>query len=262
MTRRYYAPKLPQAGGLVLLDGAESHHAFSVMRVREGDQIELFDGIGCQANAIVQSADRRTVTCLSEPAARLDRESRIRLELGIAMPKGDRAKELVERLTELGVYRIVPIHCERTPWAVSENALLKWQREVIDACKQCGRNHLMQIDSPEPYANWLQRCDGQALRLIAHPQIDAVAELDASAGHQAFENTDQREDAHQTVRIGIGPEGGFSETEVQQAEQAGWRCWSLGSRILRIETAAVAAAVHYCLEAPFSRTRYISRHGN
>ncbi len=66
MTRRYFAPKLPRAGGIVLLDGPESHHAVNVMRVREGDPVELFDGEGWQASAVVQSADRRAVTCHSE----------------------------------------------------------------------------------------------------------------------------------------------------------------------------------------------------
>ncbi len=256
MTRRYFAPTLPRAGGIVLLDGPESHHAVNVMRVREGDTVELFDGEGWQANAVVESADRRAVTCHSEPAAIVDHESVCSLELGIAMPKGDRAKELVERLTELGVQRLVPIQCDRTPWAVSENAMIKWQREVIDACKQCGRNRLMQISEPETFTSWSQRHGGETLRIIAHPQSPGAADL----REPPFEPGNDAEQA--SVRIAIGPEGGFTDAEVELAKSLGWRCTSFGERILRIETAAVVAAVHYCLEAPFSRTRYISRHGN
>ena len=256
MTRRYFAPRLPQAGGIVLLDGPESHHAASVMRVRAGDKIELFDGEGWQADAVVLSADRRAVTCQSEPAVTMDRESECVLELGIAMPKGDRSKELVERLTELGVQRLVPIHCERTPWAVSENAITKWRREVIDACKQCGRNRLMQISEPETFASWCQRNEGESLRLIAHPVSAAITETTGLSDESSSSTSPA------IVRIAIGPEGGFTEAEIQQADSLGWGRLSFGERIFRIETAAVVAAVHYCLDAPFSRTRYISRQGS
>lgn len=114
----------------------------------------------------------------------------------------------------------------------------------------------MQIGDPVLFADWCQRQDDESLRLIAHPETQTEPDSDMhSIGAPQF-NLPSR------VRIAIGPEGGFTAAEVQQATSLGWRCLSLGRPIFRIETAAVVAAVHYCLAATFSRTRYISRHGN
>ncbi len=253
MTRRYFVPQLPRGGGIAVLNGPESHHAVTVMRARAGEPLELFDGEGWQAAAVIESADRRAVVCLCEPAIEIDRENAIELELGIAMPKGDRAGALVERLTELGVTRLVPLHCERTPWAVSDNAITKWEREVIDACKQSGRNQRMTISRPTPFSEWCQPTDETSWCLIAHPAVDAN-------GSSPLELAP--DDSRTRVRMAIGPEGGFTDAEIVLAESLGWQRWSIGNRILRIETAAIVAATIYGVLAPFSRVRYISRHGN
>lgn len=231
MTRRYYVAQLPASGGIVPLDEAERHHAINVMRVKIGDSITLFDGCGGEAPAVIQTAAKREVLCESQPMCHRDRENSLSLSLGVAMPKGDRAKELVERLTELGVNRLVPLLCKRTQWEVSENVIAKWQRIVIDACKQCGRNRLMEIEPPQSLSNWLvnevSRLPGDAY--FVHPGCDGAPVPTVADAKQACAT--------------IGPEGGFSDEEVALADTRGWKRFSLGERIYRVETAAVLAAV-------------------
>jgi 16S rRNA (uracil1498-N3)-methyltransferase len=231
MTRRYFVPRLPAQGGTISLDDVEAHHAINVMRIRVGEQVCLFDGAGNEASAVVQTVGRRDVFCEASSAQQIDRENRIALTVGVAMPKGDRSKELVERLTELGVTQLVPLHCKRTQWPVPENAILKWQRVVIDACKQSGRNQLMRILSPQPVASWLaDSTHAAASRFIAHPSENNACDLGSlNVTEQAV--------------VAIGPEGGFSHEEVAIAEQNGWHALSLGSRIYRIETAAIIVTI-------------------
>jgi len=154
------------------------------------------------------------------------------LTFGVAMPKGDRSKELVERLTELGVNRLVPIHCKRTQWPVPDNAIQKWQRVVIDACKQSQRNHLMEITAPQNLTSWLATVNESPLisRFMVHPN-DRVATPESNVVPAT------------EIHAVIGPEGGFNDQEVSLADTHGWKRLSLGNRIYRIETAAILATI-------------------
>lgn len=239
MTRRYHAAALPHGGGLVSLDDAERHHALNVMRVRAGESIVLFDGQGNEALAVIQTVSKRQIVCESAAVSQPGLENSLFLTLAVAMPKGDRAKELVERLTELGVNRLVPVHCQRTQWTVPENAVAKWQRIMIDACKQCGRNRFMQIAEPQPLQAWLisDPDPPQACRYLVHPpDRDRVATRRSAI---TAENLVGATAACAT----IGPEGGFSDAEVELAEAHGWQRLSLGDRTYRIETAAILATI-------------------
>ena len=238
MTRRYFAANLPLAGGIVSLDESESHHATTVLRIRAGEAVTLFDGNGHEAVALVHTITRREVICESSAAVAVDRENRLKLTMGVAMPKGDRAKELVERLTELGVNCLVPVHCERTQWPVTENAIEKWRKVVIDACKQSGRNQLMRIVAATPLITWLtQAADRPELkRYLAHPTCDTE--------FATLSNSDPISTQPTTAcQVAIGPEGGFSDAEVALAETNHWQRLALGNRRYRIETAAILAAI-------------------
>jgi 16S rRNA (uracil1498-N3)-methyltransferase len=232
MTVRYFVPQFPSSGGQITLPEAESHHASTVMRVRQGDQLILFDGEGHQADATVVKVGRKAVVCQAEAKIFLPRKNRSTIELAIAMPKGDRSRDLVERLTELGVDRLVPIHCQRSPWAISDGAIQKWQRVMIEACKQCRRNQIMQIAQPCRVADFLvQPATENERRWFAHPggqKVDPDAESLAD---------------NPTYRIAIGPEGGFTDQEASAAIASGWLAVGLGERIYRIETAAIILSV-------------------
>lgn len=231
MTRRYYHPELPSAGGLIQLTDDEAQHAIRVMRVKAGDQITLFDGRGNQAEAEIISVNRRECHCCSEPTVAIDRESSLKLHLGIALPKPDRARDLIERLTELGVHSVTPLVAARTQRSPSTSLIDKLRRAVIEASKQCGRNQLMKIHEPQSFSEIMVGGEPITNRWIAHPSGHPLCSL--------------MEDRVEILTVLVGPEGGWTEDEVEAADANGYRGVNLGRRILRIETAAVLiAAIH------------------
>jgi 16S rRNA (uracil1498-N3)-methyltransferase len=234
--RRYYSRQPLHVDQPVWLDDKEAHHLLHVLRARAGDQVILFDGCGAQFDARVTACKRNQVELHVETRHEIDRETAFPLWCGIALPKGERQRWLVEKLTELGVARLTPLvtdHAER----VSAAHVEKLAQHVIQASKQCGRNRLMQIDPPYCWQDWLHSANAadsfRDYRYLAHPGRDetcdaAVASIGDTSRH--------------AVQISIGPEGGFSADEVRQAVAAGLKRIDLGSRILRIETAAIAIA--------------------
>ncbi|TWT32326.1 Ribosomal RNA small subunit methyltransferase E [Posidoniimonas corsicana] len=230
MSERFFCEQ-PITGDTAQLAGSEAHHLLHVMRAKPGDAITLFDGSGAEFDAEVAASTRSTVDARVLARRDVDRERPRPLVLGVALPKGDRQKYLVEKLTELGVTRLVPLVTERSVAKLSGGALDKLRRGVIEASKQCGRNVLMTIDEPVPFEAALTLAPPTASRRIAHPGEGAdQPAADSTAGG-----------ATEAWRL-IGPEGGFSDTEVAAAEAAGWSRLSLGRTILRIETSAVAIA--------------------
>ena len=227
MTRRYYFPELPPAGGLVTLSDAEAQHATRVMRVQSGDTIELFDGKRNQALATIAEANKRVCHCEVEPPQFVDREPERIIHLGVALPKPDRARELIERLTELGVKTVTPIIAQRTQRAPSDSLLEKLRRGVIEACKQSGRNELLEIMDIQASEKYFSS-DHAGTRWIAHPG-------DMPISNQTFAD-------HSLVTAAVGPEGGWNDNEVQLATEHGFQRVDLGQRIYRIETAATVIA--------------------
>lgn len=232
MTSRYYVHEIPTDGGQITLADSESHHASQVMRVRQGDQVIVFDGQGNEAPASIVSVSRKAVVLDAAPRVFLPRDNPTTIELAVAMPKGDRARDLVERLSELGVDRLIPIHCQRSPWEISEAAIQKWQRVMVEACKQCRRNRFMQITPTVRVDDFLvETPPGSVHRWFAHP-----------GGGTTITTADTAE-PQPNYRIAVGPEGGFTDREADLAITSGWLPIGLGERIYRIETAAVILAV-------------------
>lgn len=219
---------MPPAGGDIPLPESEIAHAVRVMRVQPGAQITLFDGRGNEAIASVISVDKRHCLCRSEAAKIVDRESKRMTHLAIALPKPERAKEMVERLTELGVATITPVVAERTQRAPSSGLVEKLRRAVIESSKQCGRNRLLEVRSPVDSETFFsQPSDEVTQRWIAHPDGQPLPDETALPD---------------TVLAAIGPEGGWSDSELRCAELHDFLKVDLGSRILRIETAAAVIA--------------------
>jgi 16S rRNA (uracil1498-N3)-methyltransferase len=242
MTRRYFLPDLPESGGGVMLPDSEAQHAIRVMRVQVGDELELFDGKGHQCRATVTETGRNRCQCHADPVESVNREPTISVDLGIALPKPDRSRELIERLTELGVRCVTPLITTRTQRPPSDSLLEKLTRSVVEACKQCGRNHLMEIRSPALANEFFATAD-YGTKLIAHPSSDAV-----SLGSVVTEAWDSQDNS---FVVAVGPEGGWTEEEIQSARGHGFTPVGLGRRIYRIETAAVViAAVLLIQECP------------
>ena len=230
MTRRYFVSDLPHSGGVIRLPDSEAQHALRVMRVQVGQTVTLFDGCGRESKATIESVSKRECICAALPARTVDREPSTWVELGIALPKPDRAKELVERLTELGVKRVTPIVADRTQRKPSDSMIEKLNRIVIEACKQSGRNELMVISEPIEFQSFCSSSTELA-RWIAHPDGPLLSELSID---QTTKHT-----------IAIGPEGGWAEEELEFAFQSGFQPIGLGKRIYRVETAAVVTASQF-----------------
>jgi 16S rRNA (uracil1498-N3)-methyltransferase len=214
--------------GPVLLDGPEARHLAVVCRLRPGDAVCLFNGDGRQYPARVVAVGKREVSLEVVGVEEPKRELAWRLEVASALPKGDRADFLVEKLTELGATRFIPLETARSVVHPREHKLEKLERHVIEASKQCGRNVLMAV---EPLTRWpdLAARTSPPLRLLAHP---GGADL-STVPHG------------QDVLVAVGPEGGFTDEEAELARQNGWQVIGLGPRILRVETAALALAVRF-----------------
>ncbi len=224
MPDRYFIDE-PISGDRVILTDAEAHHLIHVMRAAPGLQVVLFDGGGDEFHAVVDRTGRSDVHLSILSRERIDRELPLSLTLGVALPKGDRQKWLVEKAAELGVGRIVPLLTRRAVARPNEQTLNRLRRTVVEASKQCGRNRLMQIDEPRSWADFLAETAGEPNRLLAHP---GAATQFAIHGKKT------------ECFLAVGPEGGFTDEEATAALDAGWPSVNLGPRILRVETAALA----------------------
>lgn len=212
--------------GEYTLTGAESHHLAAVRRFAPGERVILFNGDGHEYPSKIISVGKRMVALnvlAREPA---DRELGFPLVVGCALPKGDRADFLIEKLTELGVTRFVPLITARAVVQPKVSVVEKFARAVIEASKQCGRNRLMHVDPPRRWDDFLALADLPASRMVLHtgPGLTGLATSEGGA-------------------IAIGPEGGFTPEEISLALAKDWLAVSLGPRVLRVETAAIAAAV-------------------
>lgn len=227
MTDRYFTES-PIDGSTVHLEGSEAHHLAHVMRAKPGGRVVVFDGSGREFDATVKKIARASIELEVIDSRQVDRELPQELTLGVALPKGDRQRWLVEKAVELGVSRLTPLVVARGVAQPADRSLDRLRRAVIEASKQCGRNRLMAIEEPRRWETYLTEAPPTAHRLIAHPSGAPFTPPPADQAAAWY--------------VAIGPEGGFTDDEVAQAAQHGWHPVSLGPRILRIETAALYLA--------------------
>lgn len=233
MSDRFFVES-PIHGNLASLTGQEAIHLAKVLRARVGQEIILFDGQGSEFLARIVDLQRHQVNCQILETRPVNREIVRRIAMGVALPKGDRQKFLIEKLTELGVHSLTPLKTDRGVVQPDGQTVERLRRAVIEASKQCGRNRLLEIHTPCQASEFFTSTNSIGLRLIAHPD-------DATRISQRLSEM-IRKSPSKDVAIAIGPEGGFTENELSHAAQAGWLFISLGPGILRIETAAIAAA--------------------
>jgi 16S rRNA (uracil1498-N3)-methyltransferase len=231
MKTRLYVPHSLESGTSLVLDPERSHYVSRVLRLRAGDDLVLFDGSGREHAGTVSSALRKGVTVSVGAARERDVESPLAVRLIQGLSRGDRMDFVVQKATELGVQRITPVITEfsvvRLDAAKAEKRVEHWTRIAQAACEQCGRNRIPAIDPPQPLAGVLGPRAAGSERVVLHPgAAGALASLQAP---------DSR------IELLIGPEGGFSEGELEKITAAGYLACSFGSRILRTETAAIAA---------------------
>ncbi|MCW5211545.1 16S rRNA (uracil(1498)-N(3))-methyltransferase [Desulfobulbus sp. TB] len=221
-----------KAKGQILIIGPEAHHIRSVLRMQVGDSAELYDGKGTVVSAQISriSAKEAAFQVLSRQN---QAESGVPLTLIQAVLKGKKMDLLIQKATELGVHTFQPVitqYCEKSGQARQQvKQLERWQRIMLEACKQCRRPIPMQIFPPTPL---------QELSFPEKAYKIMPWENEAGTSFSAL-----RLNNGQPVLVLIGPEGGFHSSEVAYAEEVGFRTISLGPRILRAETAALAAVV-------------------
>ncbi len=233
MSERFYINCPLQPGVAVELEGAEAHHLAVVCRLCPGAEIALFNGDGHEYPSLVTAVQRRRVRIQVEGTEAPPRELGFVLEVAAPLPKGNRGQFLMEKLTELGITRFVPLLSRRSLIRPKDNTLEKLRRYVIEASKQCGRNVLVQVEPAQPWPSYCRCTDAAKIKILAQPGGQSFS----SAGR----STTGAED-HRAVVVAVGPEGGLTAEEVAQAEAAGWQLLDLGPRRLRVETAAVVLA--------------------
>jgi 16S rRNA (uracil1498-N3)-methyltransferase len=232
MPRRFFLPQ-PLNVSRVRLEGREAHHLTNVLRGQPGDEVILFDGAGLQARARIlqiqpatQSGSNGTAELEILEAGPAASETCVPITLATAVPKGDRFEWLVEKATELGVSRLIPLVTERSIVNPGAGKLEKLRHAVVAASKQSGRSRLMEITDPVSWHDFLKREIPATQFCLADP-----------SGETASTHTWS---VDQPLILAIGPEGGLTDREVTAALNAGARTLRLGHQILRIETAAIA----------------------
>ncbi len=238
--RRFYAP--PAAFALkeqtVSLGADEARHARDVLRLNRGDEVYVFDGAGKEFRGAVRefSRDGAVLDVLEEVEAARP-ESPLDLTLAIALLKGEKFDLVVQKATELGASRIVPVATARADVRIRDGHEVKrkvarWQRIALEAAKQCGRARLMEIDEPVEFKALIDRAmHGGELRLM-------FAERNGKSLAEVTRNL--QSDSVKVFAL-IGPEGGWADDEIELAREGGWQIVRLGGRTLRAETAAIVA---------------------
>lgn len=212
------------------MSDVESHHLIHVMRAKAGQEIELFSGSGEVAAAEIVAINRKTVT-VSVNEVETEPDNEFKLTLAVACPKGDRLTYLVEKATELGVNALHPLLTSRTVVNPGLKKIGRLENVVISACKQSGRNHLMKIHAPISWESFLESsADGQIL--VADPHGTSLLQP----------STSRQIDQTLSISVAVGPEGGFTNAELQLAKTQGAQFFGLSKHILRVETASIAAA--------------------
>lgn len=235
MIARLHVDAPLEAGTELDLPAGAARHA-QVLRVQPGDALVLFDGRGGEHAATVTRMGRGAVAVRVGARDAAERELACAVTLALGMPANERMDTLVEKATELGAAAIVPLVCERSVLRLQgERAAKKcqhWRGVAIAAAEQCGRTRLTRIDAVTPFATWLHglaRSPGQRLWLLdpgsGKPLIDAMADVRLAPG----------------VVVLSGPEGGLSPAERRLARDAGFEPIALGPRVLRADTAPLAA---------------------
>jgi len=227
---RVYVEEALAAGKSLVLEGSAANHIMRVLRLRDGDVLTLFDGRGGEHGARITGFRRDSVQVEVQEHRDVERESKLNLTLAQGISRGERMDWVMQKATELGVTRIIPVITERTMVKLderqSERKLEHWRAIVIAACEQSGRNRVPEVAAPCAYHEVLRSGDGNGKKLLLSPTGNLNARDLALSGR---------------ATLLVGPEGGLSPEEQEQAVGAGFEQVRMGPRVLRTETAAIAA---------------------
>lgn len=228
MTRVHVAMPLA-VGDVFQLPGDAAHHVAQVLRMRAGEPLILFNGEGGEYAAVIEAVQRRAVRVRVDAFDPVDRESRLSLTLAQCVSKGDRMDYTIQKAVELGVAAIVPLLSARSVVKLDgerwEKKLDHWRGVIVSACEQSGRTRVPMLAPVQKLESWLPS-SGEGLRLVLAPNAGVSLKTLPPAA---------------AITLLVGPEGGLSDDEIALASRAGYTGVRLGPRVLRTETAGVAA---------------------
>ncbi|MBI1763553.1 MAG: 16S rRNA (uracil(1498)-N(3))-methyltransferase [Acidobacteria bacterium] len=233
---RFYAPPAQINGALITLADDEAHHLARVLRLPVGAPVFAFDGCGQEYVCEINQVGRRGAELTIIEQLTNTVESPLQLTLAVALLKGDKFDWVVQKATELGVTRLVPLLTEHSDirQLKAEHKLQRWQRITLEALKQCGRRTLVEIAEPQ---SWPKFC------------AEEISSLKLILSEHGGQRLHALPPTANSACVAVASEGGWSETELEVATQHGFVPVHLGARILRAETAAitgVALLQHLC----------------
>lgn len=215
----------------IRLDDNASHHLARVLRANTGDTLTLFNGDGHEYSAIITHIDKKGVDVEIQTISSYDIESPIAIFLAQGIARGEKMDFIVQKAVELGVNKIYPLITERCNVRLEgereEKKLQHWQSIVISACEQSGRNRIPEIYAPQKFGTWLEEIRADTCFILSPHVSDKLPP--------------KKLITHTSIALLIGPEGGFSDHEMSHAIKKGFQPLNLGPRVLRTETATIAA---------------------
>lgn len=227
---RVYSPQTMAIGDRIELEAGAARHLTSALRMNSGQLVTLFNGTGGEYTAELVEAKKGKATVTINSFNQVDRESSLSIHLAIGISRGERMDWIVQKATELGVSEITPLFTERCEVKLSGDRLDKkvghWQQVAISACEQSQRNRIPSVNTPIKLEQWQQDCEA-SLKLVLHHRTEK------SLGDMLAPSAE--------IALLIGPEGGLSEREIEQAISLDFSSLALGPRVLRTETAPLAA---------------------
>jgi 16S rRNA (uracil1498-N3)-methyltransferase len=236
--RRFFVEPGTLDSDEIIIDGALAHRLARVLRLRSGGEVALFDGTGIEVRASLTNIDDRACTASAVERYDAPAEPAVKLHLYQSITKGERFEWLVEKGTEIGASRFVPLITSRAvvKTAGEGSRLDRWRRIAVEAAEQCGRGAVPVVEAPQLFAQALASAPGLLLlpyEAANESTLDVKSALDAEID-ALF--------ALSAVSVFVGPEGGYEADEVRQAQEAGAIVVTMGRRVLRSETAGLVAA--------------------
>jgi 16S rRNA (uracil1498-N3)-methyltransferase len=234
---RFFVPRSLDNQHEITMSGSEAHHMWHVLRLRSGDRVTIFDGVGNECDGEIIGQNRQTVTVRILESRRPRHEPSLPLIMGQSLVKGDKMDFIIQKATEMGVSSVIPFVSLRSVSRLEgprmEKRLIRWRRIAVESSKQCGRMIPMDVEQVMSFHEILGWSGGHAVRIILWEGAqNRLKSLLRGTGVRNIR-------AHGVVFL-VGPEGGFSEAEVKQAEKAHFTPASLGARILRAEAAGLS----------------------
>jgi 16S rRNA (uracil1498-N3)-methyltransferase len=234
--RHFYIDPTGAIQSLINIEGSEAHHIKNVLRLKPGDPLKLFDGTGSEYEAVIRNFDGETVKVEIQRKLRIPVISGVRILVAQAFLKEKKMDDLVRQLTELGIAGWIPFFSQRSIARPEKKRLAgriqRWNRIATEALKQCRRKNMPEISKSLSFDEMLKYSEKCDLKIVfwENETAPVTREFGSKTDHPL-----------KSIMIMLGPEGGFTEQEIERARQAGFVTAGLGPRVLRAETATLTA---------------------